>query len=100
MKNLTVKSADWTLKITIDEKIHDDIYIEACTQAIEQLYNRKELRLAPVIECIDNTSKSYIYNSYKLLINAGYHNFADIFRKKLLKDTKIDWYKEPLKSNL
>ena len=39
-----------------------------------------------------------MYNTYKLLINAGFHVKAEILRSFFLHETKIDLAKEPIKA--
>jgi hypothetical protein len=100
MKIVIVESADWKQIIKIDNKIFDDIYVEACTRAIENLQKENKLRLWSTILCWDKkTPKKIItYNSYKILINAGFHKFANYIRNHYIKNQNIDWAAEPLRN--
>jgi hypothetical protein len=99
-KQITVMSSDWCETITVDNDIFDDIYIEACTRAVEKLYINKSLTLNAVIKCHLTSSKNkklYVFNSYKILINAGLHKPAELVRKNLYELTKKDWAQTHIK---
>jgi len=100
MKTIIVESADWKQTIKVDDKIFEDIYVEACTQAIEQLQKMNKLRLWSTINCWNKKypDKLVTYNSYKILINAGLYKFAEYIRKYYLNKQNIDWATEPLKN--
>jgi hypothetical protein len=38
-----------------------------------------------------------VYNTYKILINAGFHSKAEILRSVFLSKTKVDLADEPIK---
>lgn len=98
MKKIIVKSGDWKKQFTIDEKIFSDVGAEACTQAVEHLKQIKCIKLAPIMECQMPDKTIVTYNSYKILVNASMHKEAKLLRNILIKSTKIDWHKEPLKA--
>lgn len=102
MKKIIVKGHDWTESITVDNTIFDDYMIEACTQALEKRMYEGMLKITPVIQAWEYTknkkSKITMYNTYKLLINAGFHEKAEILRSFFLHETKIDLAKEPIKA--
>ena len=101
MKKVTVLSGDWKREIEIDSSIFEDVYAEACTRIVEEMYKNKTIRLGAVMLCWDkDTSGQHMmtYNSYKILINAGYHKLAEYLRKNLYKQTLIDWATEPIKN--
>lgn len=102
MKQVTVTSGDWKKTIKINTTLFNDIYAEACTRIIEQMAKEKQLKVGAVMICWSsnkNEKKLITYNSYKILINAGLHNHAELLRKSLYKLTSIDWATEPIKSN-
>jgi hypothetical protein len=106
IKTVIVSSGNWTKIVKIDNKIFEDIYTEACTQAIESLVKEKQLRVASVINCClynsslpkDLYKNMHTFNAYKILINAGMHKYAEIVREHFIKNNNIDWATEPLKN--
>lgn len=101
MKKITVLSGDWKREIEIDSSIFDDIYAEACTRIVEEMGKSKTIKLGPVMLCWEKDSEGQhmmTYNSYKILINAGYHKLAEYLRKNLYRQTSIDWALEPIKN--
>ena len=102
MKKIIVKGHDWIETITVDNTIFDDYIIEACTQALEKKIHDGMLKVTPVIQAWEETkrkkTKVTIYNTYKLLVNASFHDKAELLRSFFLHETKIDLAKEPLKA--
>jgi hypothetical protein len=102
MKKIIVKGHDWIEIITVDNTIFDDYMIEACTQALEKRIHEGMLKITPVIQAWEDGKnkklKMIMYNTYKLLINAGFHVKAEILRSFFLHETKIDLAKEPIKA--
>lgn len=102
MKKIIVKGHDWIETITVDNRIFDDYIIEACTQALEKRIKDGMLKITPVIQSWEHNKNKKLnitmYNTYKLLINAGYHDKAEILRSFFLHETKIDLAKEPIKA--
>ena len=102
MKKITVKGHDWIETINVDNTIFDDYIIEACTQALEKKIHEGMLKVTPVIQAWEETKRKKtnvtIYNTYKLLVNGGFHTKAELLRSFFLHETKIDLAKEPLKA--
>jgi len=105
MKNkLTVSCSDWSREITVDDEIFDDIFIEAATQAIEDVFKTEkisELKLNMVMLVFHSNKKrkSRLMNTYKIMINAGLHKYAETFRSELMKAYKIDFNEEPISAS-
>lgn len=103
MKTVIVKCANWSETVEIDEKIFDDYGSEACTRVIEKKFKEKSCNVSAFLQCVflkkdkKPGKKLCIYNTYKILINAGFHKKAEILRQIFLKDTKIDLALEPIK---
>jgi len=103
MKTLIVKCANWKEIVDIDETIFEDYCVEACTRVIEKKFKEDSCNVSAFLQCIVvNKNKKvgkrmYIYNTYKILVNAGFHRKAEVLRQIFLKDTKIDLAMEPIK---
>ena len=87
----------------IDSEIFDDILLEAATRFAEQHVKKKNVRMAPILTAWDkkntnNFEKYYCYNSYFVVINAGFHKKAEIMRKNFLAATGIDLKLEKMKT--
>lgn len=92
-------SGNWKKTVEIDSDIFDDPYTEACTRVIEKLARDKKINLSCVIMCRSESSSILnSFNTYKILINAGFHAPAEILRKALIQQTGHDWANEPLKN--
>ncbi len=92
-----------TGEFNIDSDIFDDIYLEAATRFVERYINQKHVKIAPILstyEKIDvkNFNKHYCYNSYFVIVNAGFHKKAENMRKNFLAASGMDLQKEKLKS--
>jgi hypothetical protein len=102
MKKITVKGHDWIETINVDNTIFDDYIIEACTQVLEKKIYEGILKVTPVIQAWEENKnkkiKPTVYNTYKLLTNAGFHTKAELLRSFFLHETKIDLAKEPIKA--
>lgn len=102
MKKVIVKGHDWIETINVDNNIFDDYIIEACTQALEKKINEGMLKVTPVIQAWEvNKNKKVkptVYNTYKLLTNAGFYSKAELLRSFFLHETKIDLAKEPIRA--
>jgi len=101
-----VKSADWSMTVSVNEEIFDDPHIEACTKSIE----RKIKSLQPDEDFLVNpimfvkslkrkNSKEKIVNTYKVLLNAGFPSRAETLRKVFYASTEVDLASEPLSSS-
>lgn len=98
-KTIVVKCNNWTQEIDVDIEIFDDVLLEACTRGLENAIKNGNLTVTPYIQAGEkNTSSITIYNTYKILINAGYHSFAKALRDRVKMDSKVDLEKEPIKS--
>lgn len=87
----------------IDSDIFDDIFMEAATRFTEQYIKQKNVKMAPILTAWDkkdtkNFEKYYCYNSYYVVINAGFHKKAEIMRKNFLTATGIDLKHEKIKT--
>lgn len=91
------------IKINTDD-VCDDIYLEACTRAVELNIKDKKLVIVPFIEARlknePDKKKFKLYNSYKVLINAAYHRYAKNLRDEFKKTNNIDLNDEPICANL
>lgn len=90
-------------EFNIDSEIFDDVYEEAATRFVEQHVIKPEAKIAPILSTyekkdIKNFDKHYTYNSYYIIINAGFHKKAEIMRSNFLKLANIDLRKESVKS--
>ena len=102
-KKIVVKCADfWMDEYEIDSELFDDVYVEAATRAVEKRMKMPNFMVAVIIECWEKkdfkkSDKHYCYNTYRVLINAGMHNKAEILRSNFMKLHGIDLQKESLK---
>ena len=102
-KKIVVKCADfWMDEYEIDSELFDDVYVEAATRAVEKRMKMPIFMVAVIIECWEKkdfkkSDKHYCYNTYRVLINAGMHNKAEILRSNFMKLHGIDLQKESLK---
>ena len=97
-KTITVNNADWVKEIVVDSSIFTKYHIEACTQALELNIASGNLSVAPYIySTLKNSKKTYVFNSYIMLINAGYHVYAENLRNSFKNQSKIDLKYEPIK---
>ena len=103
IKTVIVNGVNWEEEIKVDTELHDDIYVEACTQAVERKRNAKKLELAIVIYAKLKTnkknSKSYTLNSYKILLNASLFKEAELMRKAGIEECSVDFLNEKIKSS-
>ena len=80
----------------------DDYRLEACTQALEKVIQTGNTLVTALIQCWDEPVKKQgkkisIYNTYKLLINAGFHEKAEVLRSIFFMKTNVDLAEEPIK---
>ncbi len=103
MKKVVVTSLNWKETIEVDNLIFDDYKLEACTQAIERVLKHGNLSVTALLQCwVEPKSPKAkkivsVYNTYKILINAGFHSKAEILRSVFLSKTKVDLADEPIK---
>lgn len=108
MKKTIVYLDNDKYEVEIDDSIFDDYKVEACTRIIEKLFSAGNYKITPFMYCedFDNITKKVkdrkfgTYNTYKLLINAGYHNKAEKLRVIFFKDNELDLAEEPIQSAL
>jgi hypothetical protein len=104
MKSSTIKTivvrltADNLFETEIDSAIFDDPYMEAITQAVEQLKTKKYGIIKAVAECWDKKTPKQVrlYNSYWVLVNASCFAKAEILREKFKLQFECDLAKEPI----
>jgi len=101
-----VKSANWSMTISVDEEIFGDPHIEACTKCLEEkIKNLKyddDLLVNPIMivkSLKRKNSREKIVNTYKILLNAAFPYRAETLRKIFYNSTEIDLAKEPISSS-
>lgn len=105
IKKIVVKCAKfWIDEFEVDANIFDDVYLEAATRAVEKRKNLPGFKITIFLECWEKKDfakfeNHYCYNTYYVLINAGLHEKAEIFRKNCIKVNSVDLQKESLKAN-
>lgn len=74
-----VKSANWSMTVSINEEIFDDPHIEACTQCIEEKIRALEadddFLVNPIMfvkSLKRKNSREKIVNTYKVLLNKDF----------------------------
>lgn len=103
LKTVAVRCADfWNDVFEIDSTVHDDIYMEAATRAVEKRKSLKNFKVTVMVECWEkkddnNPDKHFCYNTYFILVNAGLHEKAEMLRLNFFNLHKIDIQKESLK---
>jgi hypothetical protein len=99
-KKVIVTGLKWKKTAIVDADVFEDVYVEACTQIIEKMVKNKKLNIGPTLTCwIEGDIENIVTcNSYKILINAGYHKLAEAVKQELLKKTSMDWSTEPVRS--
>jgi len=94
-------------EIEIDNSLFEDYKLEACTRLIERLFSENHYDITPFMFCEDVTNtkskkkaciKFGTYNTYKVIINAGYHELAERLRTIFYKENKLDLATEPIQS--
>lgn len=101
-----VKSANWSMTVSINEEIFDDPHIEACTQCIEEKIRALEadddFLVNPIMfvkSLKRKNSREKIVNTYKVLLNAGFPSRAETLRRIFFNTTDVDLATEPLSSS-
>ena len=102
----TVKSANWSMTVSVNEEIFDDPHIEACTRCIEnkidKLEPEEDFLVNPIMfvkSLKRKNSKEKIVNTYKVLLNASFPFRAETLRRVFYDSTDVDLAKEPLSSS-
>ena len=97
-KLINVKCAGWEVDVSVNADDFDDIFVEACTRALEKNISESNMLVAPFMEArIKKTKSVFIFNSYKILVNAGFHTYAENLRKNVKRQMKVDLQNEPIK---
>jgi hypothetical protein len=96
-KKAIVKHNGTAYEFDIDTDIFDDIGLEACTRLVELLSKQPSMKLFEWIDVTVKGKKSYVYNTNKILINAGLYKKAEILRSAYIKELKNDLNKHPIK---
>ncbi len=105
IKKIVVKCGDfWMDEHSIDSEIFDDVYVEAATRAVEKRQNLPGFKVGVIIECWEKKDftkpqKHICYNTYRVLINAGLHDKAEMMRHNFLKMYGTDLRNESLKGD-
>jgi len=98
IKTVVVRlTADNINEFNVDVDIFDDPFMEAATRAIEKSKEVKRGIVRAVIECWEKNDpkKSYLYNSYWVLINASCYKKAELLRDKFKMQYDCDLALEP-----
>jgi hypothetical protein len=103
MKPSTIKTvvvrltADNVNEFSVDVDIFDDPFMEAATRAVEKSKEIKRGIIRPVIECWEKNDpkRSYLYNSYWVLVNAACYKKAELLRDKFKMQYDHDLALEP-----
>jgi len=90
-------------EFNIDSEIFDDVYLEAATRFAESHVKQPNAKIPPILSTYEkkdtkNFEKHISYNSYFIIVNAGFHNKAEIMREKFKQMSGIDLREEILKS--
>ena len=98
MKDSLVKK-----EFNIDSDVFDDVQMEAATRFAEQHILNKCSKIPPILtayikEDSEDYDKHISYNSYYIIIFAGFHRKAEIMRKNFLSISNIDLQKEPIQN--
>ncbi len=98
--NIVVKLQTETYTFPIED-IFDDPFMEACTRLVEyKCKTQSDFAIPPCLfASLDRKgAKHHVYNSYIVMVNAGFHKYAEILRANFIKNTGVDLQKEPIKS--
>jgi hypothetical protein len=97
-KIVWVHSVNWEKTVSVDSDIFDDVLGEACTRVLSENIKENNMTVSPFIEArLKNGKQIYIYNTYKILINAGYYTYAENLRTNFKSQTQIDLKNEPIR---
>lgn len=104
MKLSTIKTivvsltADNVCEFDIDMDVFDDPFLEAATRAVEKYRKVRGAIIRPITNCWEKKApkKMHMYNSYKILVNAGCYAKAEQLREKFKAQTDVDLKNEPL----
>lgn len=98
MKSYVVSTADWSKTIDLEELDSvDSTIFEASTRAVEWALNSgQEVGIFIYLRDPEQGNKDFVTLTYKVLVNAGYHQLADLQREIVQQDFGIDIREEPL----
>lgn len=93
----------FTKQFDINSEIFDDVLLEAATRFAEQHVKKQNVKIAPILTAWEkkdtkNYEKYFCYNTYYIIINAGFHKKAEIMRKNFMAATGIDLKQEKLRT--
>ena len=93
-----------TKEFEVDCEIFDDIFLEAATRFVEQHIKPPNARIPPILTAYEkknykNINKHFCYNSYYVIINAGFYKKAEVMRRNFISMSGIDLKKEKIKSD-
>lgn len=91
-------TAENVSEFSIDTDIFSDPFMEAATRAVEKLKLVKGAIIRPIMSCWEKKTpkKTYMYNSYWILVNAACYAKAEQLRDKFKMQYDIDLAKEPV----
>ena len=98
IKTIVVRlTAEDIFEIEVNCNIFDDPFMEAATRAVEKIKARKYGMIKPITIVWDKPTpdKTYLYNSYWILVNAACYKKAEILREKFKIQSDNDLAKEP-----
>jgi hypothetical protein len=98
LKNIVVYlTEDDVSEFEVDTNDFSDPFLEAATRAVEKSKKQQGGIIRPVTRCWEKNTPKKIktYNSYFILVNAGFYNKAELLREKFKMQTDIDLAKEP-----
>lgn len=101
-KALLVNNANEESLVEVETDLCDDIFLEACTRLLEKNIKDKKYAVGPYINVRLNRNRSriYTYNTYIILINAGYHYYAENLRIAFKQQAGIDLKDEPARAKI
>ncbi len=87
----------------VDADIFDDVLLEAATRFAEEHVKQDNAKIAPILSTYEKKdvldyNKHFCYNSYFVIVNAGFHKKAEIMRRNFLRISGKDLSKELIKS--
>lgn len=103
MKSSAIKTvvvsltADNLSEFEINMDIFDEPFMEAATRAVEKNKGVAGAIIRPITTCWDKKlpKKTYMYNSYWILVNAGCYAKAEQLREKFKMQHDVDLKNEP-----
>lgn len=86
----------------VDSDIFEDVYMEAATRFIEGYIKENNTKIAPILETYEQKdlkkpNKHFCYNSYYVIVNAGFYKKAEIMRQNFKNLCGVDLKKESIR---